>query len=1159
MSSTISTNMASLYAQRSLATAQADLASSVEKLSSGKRINRAQDDVAGLGISEGVMGVKNITDQSIRSTQNAISVVQAAEGARQVAGKILQRVLTLTTQKENTVLNDSQLSSIDSEITSLLDEIGKIRDRTRFQGGPNSIFGTDISLIAGAGVAARTISIRDLSVDDLGVSGMGGTKTVASSQLAALFNRPVDASGIVIPTAQSMTSVPPISATGSSSAVLKSAQAVTLNGGQSATASNPTGINVLPAAVQPGAAPLPVASIGLNGNADLRFSVDIAGVGNTTSLYYRAAAGSSIQGLVDGTVYQISNAMGAAATNDFSFQLSNGSTPVQRLGQVVGTGFSFQKILYTAPFSGSTVDSSSNTILLGSEYGFAENTAVLFQAATGSAHSITGLQHNQTYYIKNVYNAGEVIGVQLKSSASDTQGIGINATQPNASFSLLRVSAVSTSFTAADLISDTLNLTGSTFQVGDQVQYQNNGQDIAGLSTGSYYVKTVVTDASGNNSVQLSESAPPTGQVKTFGAITGSGTSSVALIARIGGAEADSITSAGHGFQNGDAIKYTQTTLANEIGGLDTGRTYYVVGRDASGNSFKLSDTLGGSPIDLSSAGIGTQSFAKLTVFSQPSTPFANGAQLIYDGIASSGSTASNMTIGDTYTVHAPNGGSSFQLLNSSGNVVSTTSTVPQLFRGIGQSSFIDQYDAVTIASHGFQNGDVVKYSAANTASQIGGLITGSTYYVKDVSGNNFQLADASGNLLPLSSAGIGNQTFTKAAIFSQPSTAYTEGAQVIYNGNTSGADTIDGLDLVTTYKVHRRNDNNSFQLLDSSGNYVDITSIATGAQFFRNASQLPYVQNDTITIANHGLQSGDAIKYTATSALNEIGNLDADKTYYVRDVSGNSFKLASTFNGDVRDLTTYGSGTQTFTKGTTFSQPSTAFTEGTQVVYSGADVSGNNIVGLTVGNPYTIYRGNSTSSFQLLDSSGNIFSTSNAGTGAQIFSTPSSTLSLQAHGFSVGNQITYNGSSSGVGSDITTASGTLARGVYTVKSATTDTFQLANTSSPTVALIFTGAGSGIQQFSGGSAMTSGSIAAAIQTNAIYTAELGTQINMLSYAVDNMQTLSNNLANAYSRIVDVDYAAETSSLTRKQIMQEAATSMLAQANQMPNVILTLLT
>jgi flagellin len=83
-------------------------------------------------------------------------------------------------------------------------------------------------------------------------------------------------------------------------------------------------------------------------------------------------------------------------------------------------------------------------------------------------------------------------------------------------------------------------------------------------------------------------------------------------------------------------------------------------------------------------------------------------------------------------------------------------------------------------------------------------------------------------------------------------------------------------------------------------------------------------------------------------------------------------------------------------------------------------------------------------------------------------------------------------------------------------------------------------------------------VQSAITTNATNRAALGASLNSLQYSVDNMQTLSTNLADGISRIVDTDYAAETANLTRSQILQQAATSMLAQANQMPNVILTLL-
>jgi len=87
---------------------------------------------------------------------------------------------------------------------------------------------------------------------------------------------------------------------------------------------------------------------------------------------------------------------------------------------------------------------------------------------------------------------------------------------------------------------------------------------------------------------------------------------------------------------------------------------------------------------------------------------------------------------------------------------------------------------------------------------------------------------------------------------------------------------------------------------------------------------------------------------------------------------------------------------------------------------------------------------------------------------------------------------------------------------------------------------------------------TTSTIETMIATNATNRGTLGAGINSLQYAVDNMQTLSNNLADGISRIVDTDYAEETAKLTRAQILQQAATSMLAQANQMPNVILTLL-
>jgi flagellin len=145
MAAILSTNMASLYAQKNLSTAQASLSDSVQRLSSGTRINSAKDDAAGYGIAESVRGTKNIVDQNIRNAKDGISWAQTAEGALDVVGKILQRALTLTTQKLDPTLNSTQTASINTELNALKAEVDNITLRTKFQGGSTtlSVFGSN--------------------------------------------------------------------------------------------------------------------------------------------------------------------------------------------------------------------------------------------------------------------------------------------------------------------------------------------------------------------------------------------------------------------------------------------------------------------------------------------------------------------------------------------------------------------------------------------------------------------------------------------------------------------------------------------------------------------------------------------------------------------------------------------------------------------------------------------------------------------------------------------------------------------------------------------------------------------------------------------------------------------------------------------------------
>jgi flagellin len=135
MALTINNNIAAMNAYRNLSATQNDLSSSLEKLSSGFRINRAADDAAGLAISEGLRAQVGGLKVAVRNAQDGISVVQTAEGALTETHAILQRMRDLAVQASNTgAVNTAATDSIQKEITELKEELGRISDTTKFNG-----------------------------------------------------------------------------------------------------------------------------------------------------------------------------------------------------------------------------------------------------------------------------------------------------------------------------------------------------------------------------------------------------------------------------------------------------------------------------------------------------------------------------------------------------------------------------------------------------------------------------------------------------------------------------------------------------------------------------------------------------------------------------------------------------------------------------------------------------------------------------------------------------------------------------------------------------------------------------------------------------------------------------------------------------------------
>ena len=132
MSMVIGTNVASISAQRHLETSRGDLATSMERLSSGSRINSAMDDAAGLAITDRMTSQINGLTQAVRNSNDAISLSQTAEGALQESTSILQRMRDLAVQGASATSTATDRAAMNSEVTQLKAELSRIGNQTTF-------------------------------------------------------------------------------------------------------------------------------------------------------------------------------------------------------------------------------------------------------------------------------------------------------------------------------------------------------------------------------------------------------------------------------------------------------------------------------------------------------------------------------------------------------------------------------------------------------------------------------------------------------------------------------------------------------------------------------------------------------------------------------------------------------------------------------------------------------------------------------------------------------------------------------------------------------------------------------------------------------------------------------------------------------------------
>lgn len=169
-------NIAGLNSYRNLGVNQRNLSKNLEKLSSGFRINRAGDDAAGLAISESMRSQINGLNQAAKNADDAIGLIQTAEGALTETHSMLQRLKTLATQGANGTYDTTARGNIKQEIDDLVKEIDRISESTDFNGvkplkdGTNFTFQigatkTEVMDFASTGMDATTLGVKDLKVD----------------------------------------------------------------------------------------------------------------------------------------------------------------------------------------------------------------------------------------------------------------------------------------------------------------------------------------------------------------------------------------------------------------------------------------------------------------------------------------------------------------------------------------------------------------------------------------------------------------------------------------------------------------------------------------------------------------------------------------------------------------------------------------------------------------------------------------------------------------------------------------------------------------------------------------------------------------------------------------------------------------------------------
>jgi flagellin len=480
MAQVINTNVASLNAQRNLNTSQSALATSLQRLSSGLRINSAKDDAAGLAISDRMTSQIRGLNQASRNANDGISLAQTAEGGLSAVGDSLQRIRELAIQSANSTNSASDRTSLNNEAQSLLAEISRVATTTQFN-GLNLLDGTFTSSQFQVGANANqtiSVSIGGATTSQIGAYQQDGTTVTANALAGTSFT--ITPSGSTVATTIGVSVATGAAGNNYVSADSAAAKAVAINAQTSNTGVSAAATNSIVGAIAP------VARSGLASGALLINGVSIGAIS--------ASASAVTQGQNAATAINAQTSLHGATA------IANASTGALTLTAADGRNIAITSSPATAAGAQAIYNATGLDASTGSNATGNEAQSLTFVAA--NVNTGTGLTLGDTITLDGIvyeWNtaASSVAAGRVKATvaAGDTSTVAVTALQTaiDAQYALGNTALVTSAASSTNLTLTSGRLGTGTVGLNDATQVNVGSVVSAGAAAGG----TAAADGSG--------------------------------------------------------------------------------------------------------------------------------------------------------------------------------------------------------------------------------------------------------------------------------------------------------------------------------------------------------------------------------------------------------------------------------------------------------------------------------------------------------------------------------------------------------------------------------------------------------------------------------------------------------------------------------------